>query len=135
MVFEVLGKNLLWLIRKHKHKGISLPLVKEISKQVLAGLDYMHTACGIIHTDLKPENVLCTIDPEDVVLLAEKLRSEALLGKIIIIVTTSREEKFQPIFFFFFFSLGFSPFATTVKEWQETAKGSSKKGAQDCPCL
>ena len=74
MVFEVLGKNLLWLIRRYKHRGIPLPLVKELSRQVLRGLDYLHTVAGVIHTDLKPENVLCAIDEEDIRLLAEKLK-------------------------------------------------------------
>ncbi len=27
-------------------------------KQVLEGLHYLHTKCKIIHTDIKPENVL-----------------------------------------------------------------------------
>lgn len=26
--------------------------------QVLQGLDYLHTCCKIIHTDIKPENIL-----------------------------------------------------------------------------
>lgn len=26
--------------------------------QVLQGLDYLHTCCKIIHTDVKPENIL-----------------------------------------------------------------------------
>ena len=28
--------------------------------QILEALDYMHTRCQIIHTDLKPENVMLT---------------------------------------------------------------------------
>ena len=45
-----------------------MPLVKQITKQVLLGLDYMHRECGIIHTDLKPENVLIEIgDVEQIV--------------------------------------------------------------------
>ncbi|EJD06157.1 kinase-like protein [Fomitiporia mediterranea MF3/22] len=68
MVFEVLGENLLGLIRRHQNKGVPLHLVKQISKQILLGLDYMHRSCGMIHTDLKPENVLICIDNvEDII--------------------------------------------------------------------
>lgn len=68
MVFEVLGENLLGLIKKWNHRGIPMPLVKQIMKQVLLGLDYLHRECGIIHTDLKPENVLIEIgDVEQIV--------------------------------------------------------------------
>ena len=50
MVFEVLGENLLGLIKRHQHKGVPMPLVRQIAKQVLLGLDYMHRCCGVIHT-------------------------------------------------------------------------------------
>ncbi|OMJ08145.1 Protein kinase dsk1 [Smittium culicis] len=106
MVFEVLGENLLYLLKKAKRfhsiessrsladssernqdynrklsnassssfernsgsnnsfKGNGLPIsiVKQISKQVLHGLAYLHGPCRMIHTDLKPENVLVCID-------------------------------------------------------------------------
>lgn len=68
MVFEVLGENLLSLIRRYHHRGIPVHLVQQIIYQVLMGLDYMHRECGIIHTDLKPENVLvCVENVEEVV--------------------------------------------------------------------
>lgn len=31
------------------------------SPQVLHGLDYLHTKCKIIHTDIKPENILLCV--------------------------------------------------------------------------
>lgn len=61
MSFEVLGSNLLDLIKYYDYKGIPSKVVKSVCKQVLIALDYLHTECGIIHTDLKPENVLLSI--------------------------------------------------------------------------
>ncbi|XP_062212407.1 uncharacterized protein LOC133913305 [Phragmites australis] len=65
MVFEFLGDNLLTLIKYTNYRGIPLPMVKEICRHVLIGLDYLHRTLSIIHTDLKPENILLvsTIDP------------------------------------------------------------------------
>ena len=58
MALEVLGKNMLQLIRKYDYKGIPIPVVRRLTKQLLLGLDYMHRVCNIIHTDIKPENVV-----------------------------------------------------------------------------
>ncbi|KAF7369224.1 hypothetical protein MVEN_00250100 [Mycena venus] len=71
MVFEVLGENLLGLIKRNQNKGVAIPLVKQIAKQVLLGLDYMHRHCEVIHTDLKPENVLIYIPDVESVIQAE----------------------------------------------------------------
>eukprot|EP00124_Ichthyophonus_hoferi_P002202 Ihof_evm4s141 gene=Ihof_evmTU4s141 len=37
-------------------------MVRDIARQVLAGCDYLHTKCHIIHTDIKPENILLGAD-------------------------------------------------------------------------
>lgn len=61
IVFEVLGENLLGLIRRYKHKGLPIKFVKQIAKEILLATDFLHRKCGIIHTDIKPENILIGI--------------------------------------------------------------------------
>lgn len=75
MVFELMGENLLHLIYKKKAERYSLkmlekpilpsvvpfPLVKLIVLQLLQSVDHMHRH-GVIHTDIKPENVLMTYE-------------------------------------------------------------------------
>ena len=64
MVFEILGVNLLEIMKRYDYKGIPLPLVRRMTKQVLIGLDYLHRKCRIIHTDLKPENVIVALNKQ-----------------------------------------------------------------------
>lgn len=60
MVFDVLGDNLLTLIKRYDYLGVPLLGVKSLTRSVLRGLSYLHGEKNIIHTDLKPENVLLT---------------------------------------------------------------------------
>ncbi|KAH8244057.1 hypothetical protein KR026_007473, partial [Drosophila bipectinata] len=62
LVFEVLGDNLLTLIQRSRYQGLPIYNVKQIARQVLEGLRFLHDQCQIIHTDLKPENVLLVGD-------------------------------------------------------------------------
>lgn len=40
-------------------------LVKKITIDVLLGLVYLHEHCDIIHTDLKPENIMIKMEEEE----------------------------------------------------------------------
>lgn len=62
LVFEALGCSLYKLIVRSQFKGLPMDLVKSVSKQMLQGLDYLHRKCRIIHTDIKPENILLVMD-------------------------------------------------------------------------
>lgn len=80
MVFEVLGHNLLKLIIKSNYRGIPLSNVRTIMRQVLEGLDYLHSKCRIIHTDIKPENVLVCVSEDHIRRLASEAAEMHQLG-------------------------------------------------------
>jgi len=64
MVFEVLGHHLLKWIIKSDYRGLPVECVKSIIRQTLQGLKYMHETCKIIHTDIKPENILLCVSDD-----------------------------------------------------------------------
>ena len=71
MVFEIVGVTLLELIKRYNYRGIPLPFIRIITKQILIGLDFLHRFCNIIHTDLKPENILVCLTEEELKKIAE----------------------------------------------------------------
>ncbi len=58
MIFELLGCNLLSVVKRYNYQLISIPVVKSMVRQICTALDFLHRKCSIIHTDLKPENIL-----------------------------------------------------------------------------
>ena len=58
MTFEILGENLLKVIKKYNYRGMPLSIVRDYVRQICVGMDFLHRHCKIIHTDLKPENIL-----------------------------------------------------------------------------
>lgn len=45
------------------------------------GLDYLHRECNIIHTDIKPENILFCVSEEAIKALATKEVTSRSAGK------------------------------------------------------
>jgi len=58
IVFERLGRSLYSLLRKNQFKGLPMHVIGQIAKQVLETLDYFHNRVRLVHTDIKPENIL-----------------------------------------------------------------------------
>ncbi|CAI8597588.1 unnamed protein product [Vicia faba] len=57
IVFEKLGPSLYDFLRKNNYRSFPIDLVREIGRQLLECVAFMHDL-HMIHTDLKPENIL-----------------------------------------------------------------------------
>ena len=66
LVFEILGINLLEMIKNFDYRGLPLDIVKSFLIQILKGLKFLHNECGVIHTDLKPENIVLELTRKQV---------------------------------------------------------------------
>ncbi|KAK1377266.1 Serine/threonine-protein kinase AFC2 [Heracleum sosnowskyi] len=62
IVFEKLGPSLYDFLRKNNYQSFPIDIVREIGRQLLDSVAFMHEL-RLIHTDLKPENILL-ISPE-----------------------------------------------------------------------
>ena len=66
IVSEVMGDSLYRVLVRHFKNGLPIEAIKPIVRQILEGLHFLHVKCGLIHTDIKPENILLTIDSADI---------------------------------------------------------------------
>ncbi|OVA18264.1 Protein kinase domain [Macleaya cordata] len=62
IVFEKLGPSLYDFLRKNSYRSFPIDLVRELGRQLLESVAFMHDL-RLIHTDLKPENILL-VSPE-----------------------------------------------------------------------
>ena len=91
LVFEIMGMTLSDIIKKFNYKGIPLSYVKIITKQILIGLDYLHRFCGIIHTELKPENIWICLTTKQIEEINQSGKYEQS------IFTSNKKEKIKDI--------------------------------------
>lgn len=59
LVLELaVGGDLMGLLQQHAGRGITAEPARKVLTGVCAGAEYLHAVCGVVHCDLKPENVL-----------------------------------------------------------------------------
>lgn len=64
-VFNLYAGNIYSILNRGKYKyGLPIPIVKRITKQLLTALIILHNELKIIHTDVKPDNILFVGLPE-----------------------------------------------------------------------
>ncbi|KAL2061821.1 hypothetical protein VTL71DRAFT_7199 [Oculimacula yallundae] len=62
---DVWGHHIGREARFYGQRRIPVRVMKELVRQILLGLDFLHRQCGIIHTDLKPSNILIDLENAD----------------------------------------------------------------------
>lgn len=80
LVFELLDVNLRTVIDRYEAKGVPLRLCREIVRQVLIGLHFLHEHCNIFHHNLQPENIMFAFSKKER-LAIEKRGSVAIAGE------------------------------------------------------
>ncbi|KAF9230901.1 kinase-like domain-containing protein [Melanogaster broomeanus] len=69
LVYEAAGS--FSTIFKGNNKQLPVNQVKILARQLLLALDFLHRECHIVHTDIKPDNILIKLNDADKVLVQE----------------------------------------------------------------
>lgn len=67
LVFEPMREPLWLFLKRCENHKFPLPLLKGYMEFLLKGLDYLHSECRIIHTDLKLDNILVSFEDPSVI--------------------------------------------------------------------
>ncbi|KJK74454.1 hypothetical protein H634G_10361 [Metarhizium anisopliae BRIP 53293] len=66
LVYTPMTETLFQLQHRLRGRRLAPPLVKFFMYRLLESVDYLHTKCRLIHTDIKDDNSMVTIESEDI---------------------------------------------------------------------
>ncbi|KAK2792642.1 hypothetical protein FQN51_001614 [Onygenales sp. PD_10] len=66
LVYEPMREPLWILQRRFVNRKLPLPIAKAYVYVLLVGLDYLHSECKVVHTDLKLGNILMSFEDENI---------------------------------------------------------------------
>ncbi|KIH93550.1 protein kinase domain-containing protein [Sporothrix brasiliensis 5110] len=58
LVFKAMGPNLSQLRDLFPRRRLPVPMAKNVARDLVTALAFLHDECGVIHTDIKPTNIL-----------------------------------------------------------------------------
>lgn len=65
MVLDILGGHLGHQTAKSLSGSLPNGVAKRVAMQMLQALDFLHTECGVIHTDIQPSNILLKLADQE----------------------------------------------------------------------
>lgn len=65
LVFEMVGPDLYSVLNRSNQQILRVHRIRTFAQDILDGLDFLHTKCKVMHLDLKPENLLVKLDPNN----------------------------------------------------------------------
>ena len=77
-VYEPLGQNLDDIIYTAMDNRVSMKMIKKVAKDILTALQFLHDDCGVVHGDIKPQNIVASASQKE---LAVQLRNTLKSGK------------------------------------------------------
>ncbi|KAI1502355.1 serine threonine protein kinase, CMGC group [Biscogniauxia marginata] len=66
LVHTPLWESVLAFLHRNHLKRLPIPVIAFVLKRVFLALDFLHTECQIIHTDIKAENIMFEIEDDSV---------------------------------------------------------------------
>ena len=69
LVYEFLGISLEQILKTESGNRFTPEVAHKLAGQLTTALDFLHNHCQVIHTNIKPENILLKIPEKDLVKL------------------------------------------------------------------